>query len=85
MPDCSHCGRFINTSAAGWMCHCPGERAATAEREQQSYRPPKLPKPRITWDGRLKAWQCSRALATYSGFGATPLQAYEHFRTNNRP
>ena len=28
MPDCAHCGRFINTTATGWTCGCEGERKA---------------------------------------------------------
>lgn len=31
MPDCSYCGRFINTGITGWMCGCEGERKAGRE------------------------------------------------------
>lgn len=40
MPDCSHCGRFINTSATGWTCGCEGERAECARLREPTKVPP---------------------------------------------
>lgn len=34
MPDCDFCGRFINTSASGWTCGCPGEAQTNKQRAQ---------------------------------------------------
>lgn len=32
MPNCAHCGRFINTASPAWMCGCEGEGASKAPR-----------------------------------------------------